>query len=115
MIRIRQIPIAVGLAAAIALGGHGAMSTAAGTKTITVKDDLFSPKKATISKGTLVTWKWASDAGSHDVRSRGTKRFRSSQIQSGGVHRYRFKNAGTYKYICTLHVDEGMTGTIIVR
>jgi plastocyanin len=115
MIRTRRIPIAVGLATAIALGGHGAMSTAAGTKTITVKDDLFSPKKVTISKNTLVTWKWASDAGSHNVTSRGTKRFKSSHDQSGGVYRYRFKKAGTYKYVCTIHVDEGMTGTIVVR
>ena len=52
MIRLRRIPVAVGVAAAVALGGHSALSTAAATKTITVKDDVFSPKQATIRKNT---------------------------------------------------------------
>ena len=32
-----------------------------------------------------------------------------------GVHRYRFTKAGTYRYVCTVHEDDGMTGKIIVR
>jgi plastocyanin len=115
MIRLRRIPLAVSLAAAVAFGGHSALSTAAATRTISVKDDVFAPKKATVSKKTLVTWRWASDSGAHDVVSRGTKRFKSSEIKSRGVHRYRFKRTGTYRYICTLHEDVGMIGQIIVR
>ena len=113
--RRSRIALAAGLAAGLALVPQGAPPTAAGTKTITVKDDLFKPKRTTISKNTLVTWRWASDAGAHDVTSRGSKRFKSSAIKSGGVHRYRFKKAGTYNYVCTLHEDQGMTGRIIVR
>ena len=115
MIRLRRIPLAVSLAAAVAVGGPRALSTAAATRTISVKDDVFAPKKATVSKKTLVTWRWASDSGAHDVVSRGTKRFKSSTIKSSGVHRYRFRKAGTYRYVCTLHEDKGMTGQIVVR
>ena len=115
MIRLRRIPLAVGLAAAVALGGHSALSTAAATRTIAVKDNVFAPKKVTVSKNTLVTWRWASDSDAHDVVSRGTKKFASSKIKSSGTHRYRFKKAGTYKYVCTLHDDQGMTGQVVVR
>jgi plastocyanin len=115
MTRLHRIPVAVGLAAAVALAGHSALSTAATTRTITVKDDVFAPKKARVAKNTLVTWRWASDSNAHDVVSRGTKRFKSSTIKSSGVHRYRFRKAGTYRYVCTLHEDKGMTGQIVVR
>ena len=104
--------LAIAIAGAVA--GHSAISTAAGTKTIAVKDDVFSPKRTTISKGTLVTWRWQGD-NPHNVRSRGTKRFKSSGVKESGRHRYRFTKAGTYRYVCTIHEDDGMTGTIIVR
>jgi plastocyanin len=115
MTHVRRIPIAVGLAAAMALGGQSALSTAAGTRTITVKDDAFTPKKVTISKNTLVTWRWASDAGEHVVVSRGTRKFKRSAIKEGGTHKVRFKKAGTYRYVCTLHEEDGMTGQVVVR
>ena len=117
MTRLRlRLPIAAGvLVTTLAVGGHGALSPAAARKTIAVKDDVFSPKRTTISKDTLVTWRWASDAGDHNVVSRGTKRFRNSGTQDAGVHRVRFRKAGTYRYVCTLHEDKGMTGRITVR
>ena len=115
MIRLRRrTPIVVGVIVAAALAGSSTLSTAAGTKTIAVKDDVFSPKRTTISKNTLVTWRWRGD-NPHNVRSRGTKRFKSSAIKTEGTHRYRFRKAGTYRYVCTIHEDDGMTGTIIVR
>ena len=111
----RRIPTVAGLAVAVlALAGQSGLSTAAGTKTINVRDDFFSPKSTTISKGTLVTWRWRED-GLHNVASRGSKRFKSSKLKMEGVHRYRFTNAGTYRYVCTVHEDDGMTGKIIVR
>lgn len=104
--------LAIALASAVV--GHSAISTAAGTKTIAVKDDVFSPKRTTVSKDTLVTWRWQGD-NPHNVKSRGTKRFKSSQTKTSGTHRVRFTKAGTYRYVCTIHEDDGMTGTIIVR
>ena len=115
MTRLRRIAVAVGLAAAVVLGGHSALSTGAATRTIVVKDDVFTPKKATVRKNTLVTWRWASGSGPHDVLSRGTKRFKSSTLKSSGTHRVRFKKAGTYRYVCTPHEARGMIGQIVVR
>ena len=100
------------IAVAGAVAGHSAISTAAGTKTIAIKDDVFSPKRTTISKDTLVTWRWQGD-NPHNVKSRGTKRFKSSGTKTSGTHRYRFTKAGTYRYVCTLH--PGMSGRITVR
>lgn len=115
MIRIRRIPVAVSVAAAVAIGAPSALSTAASTRTVTVKDDVFSAKKVTVSKNTKVVWRWAKGSGDHDVVSRGTKRFKSSKIKSTGTHSYTFKKSGTYRYVCTLHEDEGMTGQVVVR
>jgi len=116
MVRIRRISFTIAVAAVAALGSHSALSTAAGTRTISVRDDYFSARKVTVSKNTLVTWRWSSsNSRPHDVVSRGAKRFTSSKIKDSGTHRYRFKKAGTYKYVCTLHEDRGMTGQIVVR
>lgn len=86
---------------------------AASGKTILVKDDLFSPKSSTVSKGTTVTLKWAG-VNPHDVVAKlnGNKIWRIGVRDSGSVRR-RFNKAGTYKLICTIH--EGMTATLKVR
>lgn len=112
--RLVHIICAAGASAAV-ISAHSGTSTAAPTTTITVKDDAFSAKRATVARSTLVTWRWASESGDHDVVSRGAKRFRSSDIRSSGVHRYRFTKTGTYRYVCSLHEDDGMTGQITVR
>lgn len=117
MTRLRhsvRITAATGRTVALALAGQNALSSAAATKTIKVRDDLFSPKTARIAKNTLVTWRWSGE-NPHNVVSRGAKRFKSSTLKKSGVHRFRFKKAGTYRYVCTIHESDGMTGRIIVR
>lgn len=111
----RRIPVVAGLVAALALAAGGPPSTAAGTKTIKIMDNAFSPKRTTVTRNTLVTWRWATGSGTHDIVSRGTKRFKSSALKSSGEHRVRLTKPGTYRYVCTIHEDEGMTGRIIVR
>lgn len=109
----RLLVLAVLLVAAMAIAMGGAPSGgAAGTKTIRVKDDFFSPKRTTISKNTVVTWRWSAD-NPHNVRSRGARRFRGSRTKTNGVHRVRFRRAGRYRYVCTIH--DGMSGRITVR
>ncbi len=76
---------------------------------------MFTSSRVTVARGTLVTWRWASESGDHDVVSRGAKRFRSSRIKVSGVHRYRFTKKGAYRYVCSLHEEDGMTGQITVR
>lgn len=112
MPRLRRIPVVVSLAAVAALGAQSALSTAATTKSISVKDDFFSPKNVTISKGTRVTWRWTGDSD-HNVKSTGTKKFKSSTLKDTGTHKVTFTKTGTYNYECTLH--DGMTGRIKVN
>ncbi|MDP2712612.1 MAG: cupredoxin domain-containing protein [Solirubrobacteraceae bacterium] len=116
MSRLR-IPFAVMVAAAVAvsLGGHAAASAGSTTmRTVNVKDDAFSPKRAIVKRNTLVTFRWQGNRP-HDVVSRGTRRFKSSTIKTRGTHRVRFRTRGTYTYVCTLHAGRGMTGRITVR
>ena len=109
----RLLVFAVLLIAAMGVAMGGAPSGgAAGSKSIRVDDDFFSPKRTTISKNTVVTWRWRGDRP-HNVRSRGTRRFKGSSTKTSGTHRVRFRRAGTYRYICTIH--DGMSGRITVR
>jgi plastocyanin len=115
MTRLVRVAVTVGLAVAVGMAAHSAMSPAAATRTIAVKDDFFTPKKVTVAKNTLVTWRWKAGSDPHNVVSRGAKRFKSSAIKSSGTHRIRFRKAGTYRYVCTPHEAQGMTGQIVVR
>lgn len=114
MTRLR-IPLALAVAGALAAVAPSSPSSAAATRSITVKDDVFAPSRVTVKRNTTVIWRWARDSGDHDVVSRGTRRFRSSAIKSRGTHRVRFARAGTYRYVCTLHEDSGMVGRVVVR
>jgi plastocyanin len=78
--------------------------------TVKVGDDFFRAKTVRITKGSTVTWKWVGSDG-HNVVGRGFK----SKIQNKGTFRHKFTRAGTYRYVCTLHSDKGMKGTVIVR
>ena len=102
------IPAALVSAALLALPAHAASGT-----TILVKDDFFSPKSKTVAKGTTVTLKWKG-VDPHDVVAelKGKKIWRIGVRDSGSVKR-RFKTAGKYKLICTIH--DGMTATLTVK
>ena len=99
----------VALAATAALAAITAPALGAGAM-VKVGDKYFKAKTVRITKGSTVTWKWiASDR--HNVV------FRSfhSKLQKTGTYRHRFTKAGTYRYFCAPHADEGMRGTVIVR
>jgi plastocyanin len=93
-----------GLAAAIATPALGAGAS------VRVDDDVFRAKTVRITKGSTVTWRWVGSAP-HNVVGRGFK----SKLQKKGTFRRKFTRAGTYRYVCTLHEDSGMKGTVIVR
>jgi plastocyanin len=91
---------AVGVLALTATAGAGAK----GSTTIKLLSDTFSPDKKSISSGTKVKFKWID--GKHNiVKASGP----GGSIDSGvfntpGVHfTKKFKKAGTYKLICTIH------------
>jgi plastocyanin len=85
------------------------------TKKIAVRDNFFSVKKATINRGTRVTWVWHSFGISHNVTvTSGPSKFHSRRLQSSGSFSHLFTKKGTYHLICTLHPTT-MKETIVVR
>ena len=88
----------------------------------------FYPREVTIRAGESVTWRNASSdvhtvtadpskATNRDdvVLPAGAKPFHSGEIRPGKTWRQTFAAAGTYRYVCTMHEREGMSGTVIVR
>ena len=102
----------VAVALPVALGGQIAASGAA-TRTVTLKDIAFSPKKLSISKGSKVTFAFRDGSTAHNVISSGAKRFKSISARTSGSRSRTFSRTGTYRYSCTLH--PGMSGRIVVR
>ena len=106
--------IAVIAAGALAAGIAAGPAGAAGE--VRVGDDFFSPKSKTISSGGSITWLWRGKA-SHNVTGMtrsGKVAFRSKTTKRKG-YRYtkRFRKAGSYRVICTLH--SGMKMSVRVR
>jgi plastocyanin len=96
----------IGVAAAVAVPAYAA------TKTITVDDDVFKPKSATVSKGTTVKFRWVGDSPHNVVRVSGPSFQQISNRRSGTVSR-KLKKAGTYKLVCSIH--PGMNLTLRVK
>jgi plastocyanin len=88
-------------------------SAVAATKSVAVKDNFFSKKSLTVSKGTNVRWRWAGHAP-HDVTVvKGPQKFRSS-VKTKGSFSHKFTKKGTYKLVCTIHAPN-MKMTVKVR
>jgi plastocyanin len=103
--------IAGATAAALAAGALAATAFGA-TKTITVKDNVFSPTTVTVKKGTTVKWVWKGKAP-HNVISTGAGKFQS-KTQVKGSFSKKLTKAGTYKIVCSIH-QPGMKMTLKVR
>jgi plastocyanin len=105
-------------AAALALvpvsGGSGAITSDTGR--VSVKDSFFSPRSVTVSRGGKVVWRWKGEL-EHNVRFRkvpsGASK-RGSSTQASGRFARTFKKRGAYRYVCTIHQDLGMKGSVHV-
>ncbi|GGK57004.1 hypothetical protein GCM10011591_31400 [Nocardia camponoti] len=81
--------------------------------TVDVTDNKFSPADATIKVGETVTWKF-NDKVPHNVQGIGDKAMGiNSPIIDKGEWSHTFTQAGTYRYLCTLHPS--MRGSITVQ
>ena len=112
----RRVVALAGLALAAAVvpvAGVAGVAGAAGSKTVTLKDIAFAPKRLTVGKGTKVTFAFRDGTTTHNVTSKGSPRFKTIGNRSSGAPARTFSTAGTYRYHCTLH--PGMTGRIVVR
>ncbi|HWD11258.1 MAG TPA: plastocyanin/azurin family copper-binding protein [Solirubrobacteraceae bacterium] len=96
---------AVLLPAAAFGGAH-----AAATHTVSLHEFGFHPGTLTIRRGDKVTWVWR-DQVEHNVTFHGFH----SRTQVHGSYTIRFTHRGTFKYVCTIHVEEGMRGKIVVH
>jgi plastocyanin len=84
----------------------------AGTRSVKVDDNVFSPRSATIAKGDTVRFRWVGRAP-HNVKVvSGPAKFGSS-VQKSGSYRRKLTKAGTYRIVCTIH--PGMRMTLRVR
>lgn len=113
---MRKLIVIVAIAGAAALAAVPAMSALASTptKSVSVKDNFFTPKTVTIRRGTRVTWAWHSFGILHNVTvTSGPSKFHSGN-KGGGTYSHLFTKKGTYHLICTLHPTQ-MKETIVVR
>ena len=110
---MRKLSVLVALLAVAALAAALAIPAFAATKTVLVKDNFFSPKSTSISKGSTVRWLWRGDAPHNVTKSKGPgTKFRSSNKFSGS-YSHRFTRRGTYTIVCTIH--PGMTMKLVVK
>ncbi len=106
----RATAVTVGLAVAMTTA-----AAAAGPRTVDVrvKDIEFAPKRVTIKRGDTVRWLFLDARTPHNVRSTGRPRFKGSPTKQEGSYRVRFTRRGTYRYVCSIHLN--MKGTVVVR
>ena len=119
-----MVAILLGVAALIAAaaGAQAAGGSAVGSKSppterVSVADDHFSPRSLSVSRGTRVVWRWKG-ANEHNVRFRNVPNGvskRGSDTQSSGRFARILDKRGTYRYVCTIHQDLGMKGSVNVR
>lgn len=97
----------------------------------------FDPADITVDAGTTVVWTWTGRGGQHDVthadgeepydpgeeeppiqREAGGENplFKSELVnEEGHEFTYTFEESGTYDYVCTVHVTQGMSGSVEVQ
>ena len=114
--------VALAGAAALAAAPAQAGSTTGKPQTRTVKvyDDYFSSQKVTVNRGSVIRWFWpADDYQIHDVKlksaPKGIRKFQSDPGSAAYVFKRKLTVPGTYKFICTFHVSDGMAMTVVVR
>jgi plastocyanin len=96
----------------VALVTAGAL---AATKSVGVKKDgskwHFTSSSLTIKKGDTVSWHWKGKKYPHNVTGKG---FHSKTAMTL-TYKHKFKKAGSYKVVCTIHQGAGQKMTVKVK
>jgi plastocyanin len=79
-------------------------------QTVEMVDFAFAPAKITIQAGGKVTWKNQGQAP--HTATANDESFDTGTVEAGKLKGESFKQAGTYRYICTIHPQ--MKGTVEV-
>jgi plastocyanin len=110
-------------AAAVAIGAvavvgqpfaHGQTPTP--TVTVAVTSNVFTDRDVTINQGETVAWR--RDDGFHDVtfdNPPGPTLPSTGASSSWTTESLTFNTPGTYHYVCSIHKNLGMQGTVTVR
>jgi plastocyanin len=89
----------------------GAAKPVAGDR-VAIKGFAFAPAALTVPVGTTVTWT-NQDSDAHTVTSDGGGGpLNSKALATGDTFSFTFTQAGTFKYLCTIHPF--MTATVTV-
>jgi len=78
------------------------------TRSVSVRDNSFSPRSLTARRGDTVRWRWVG-RNPHNVAGRGFH----SRVQISGSYSRRFRARGKYTVRCDIHA--GMRMTVNVR
>jgi plastocyanin len=99
---LRKLAVAA-VAAAIGLTAVTAPAHAGAKKTVTVRNNSFSPGAVKIKKGDTVVWKWTQGGVPHNVTPSGGGRGSQTSSRQGFAFARTFAKKGTYKFECTIH------------
>lgn len=112
-LRTPLIASVVAGAGLLSIGSPGPASAGSG-RTVVLRDIEFKPGVVHVKAGGRVTWRFQDQYVPHNVTSRGKQRFKSSGSRpEGATYSVRFRKAGTFKYVCTIHAN--MQGRVVVR
>lgn len=110
--------VAIAIPVMVLAAPAGGAQSSAQVARVSVKDDVFSPKVARVDAGGKVIWRWKG-SNDHDIKFRSAPA--GAKLPSGaaarGIGRFSrtFRKRGTYRYVCTLHEDDGMTGRVVAK
>jgi plastocyanin len=101
----RTLAIAAAATMLIASGAAGRATT-----TVQVADDFFDPTRVKISKKDKIAFEWVG-TNEHDIaktKGPGPSFDSGPKTGTGVLYTRKFKKAGTYRLICTLHQNMKM-------
>jgi plastocyanin len=87
---------------------------AGSSKTVSVKNNSFSPGTVKIKKGGKVVWKWTQGGVPHNVTPIKGGRASRTSSRKGFTYSRTFAKKGTYRFECTIHPGQ-MRLTVKVR
>ena len=104
-----------GPATLLALLALAAPTPGIATSRVSIVDNAFKPRSAAVNKGSALTWAWKGHRRHNVYFYSGPRagRPRNCSSRRSGTCKRRFRRAGSYGYVCTLHGT--MVGSVRVR